>query len=310
MRILVMGAGAVGGYLGGVLSKSGQDVVLVARGAHLDAINSRGLQIQSDTAGSFVVHPPVMEAPDGSNMADLVLFCVKSYQNEQAIDKIGPAVGEGTTILTLQNGIGGVEMLTEAFGQARVMPGAVYIEAMRKGLGTVVQVGAPCRVVFGEMDGQSTGRSLKIRDALRDAGIDVHLSADVSKERWNKLIFICTLSGMTCVTRALFADVVDTPGSLDLAWRVIREIVAVGSASGIDLDGGIAESTMSHLQESKDDLISSMYLDLEAGNPLEIAALNGAVSRMGSELGVATPVNDFIAGCLSVADERARSRLG
>jgi len=112
------------------------------------------------------------------------------------------------------------------------------------------------------------------------------------------------------VTRALFADVVDTPGSLDLAWRVIREIVAVGSASGIDLDGGIAESTMSHLQESKDDLISSMYLDLEAGNPLEIAALNGAVSRMGSELGVATPVNDFIAGCLSVADERARSRLG
>ena len=306
MRVLVMGAGAVGGYFGGVLSKGGEDVIFMARGQHLEAIKSGGLRVESVTSGDFIIHPTVQDKLDGSWQADLTLFCVKGYQNEEAIEAIRPAVGDDTTILTLQNGIGSADQLASAFGREKVMSGAAYIDAMRKAPGIVAELGGECRIVFGEEDGRETERAVRIRDTLHKAGIEAHLSANVSKALWNKLIYICALSGMTCIARASFAEVMGTPETLDLTWRVMREAAEAGRAKGIDLDEDIVESTMAGFQEFKEDLISSMHLDLEAGNPLEIAFLNGAVSRIGKEAGVATPVNDFIAACLSVADGRAR----
>ncbi|MCH7787525.1 MAG: 2-dehydropantoate 2-reductase, partial [Chloroflexi bacterium] len=247
-----------------------------------------------------------IERPDGAWQADLALFCVKGYQNEEAIEVIRPAVGKDTTILTLQNGIGSADQLASAFGREKVMSGAAYIDAMRKAPGVVAELGGECRIVFGEEDGRETERAVRIRDTLHKVGIETHLSRNVSKVLWNKLIYICALSGMTCITRASFAEVMGTPETLDLTWRVMREAAEAGRAKGIDLDEDVVESTMAGFQEYKEDLISSMHLDLEAGNPLEIAFLNGAVSRIGKEVGVATPVNDFITACLSIADGKAR----
>ena len=306
MKVLVMGTGAVGGYFGGVLSKGGEDVVFVARGQHLEAIESGGLRVESVTSGDFTIHPPVQDKLDGSWQADLALFCVKGYQNEQAINTIRPAVGDGTTVLTLQNGIGSADQLANAFGRENVLSGAAYVDAMRKAPGVVAELGGECRIVFGEEDGCETERATRIRDTLHKVGIETHLSRNVSKVLWNKLIYICALSGMTCITRASFAEVMGTPETLDLTWRVMREAAEAGRAKGIDLDKDVVESTMAGFQEYKEDLISSMHLDLEAGNPLEIAFLNGAVSRIGKEVGVATPVNDFITACLSIADGKAR----
>ena len=305
MRILVMGAGAVGGYFGGVLSRSGADVTFVARGQNLEAIRGQGVRVESTAAGDFTVHPPAMERPDGTWKADLALFCVKSYQNEQAMEAFKPAVRDTTTILTLQNGIGGGDKLAKVFGRERVLLGAAYIDAMRKAPGVVTQAG-PCRIVFGEESGAETARVREIRDAFQRAGVDAQISRDILKDLWNKLIFICALSGMTCITRASFAEVLDTPETLDLTWVVMREAAEVGRARGIELDGDIVESTMAHFQEFKKELISSMHLDLKAGSPLEVTVINGAVSRMGKKAGVPTPVNDLITACLTVADERAR----
>lgn len=310
MKVLVMGAGAVGGFLGGMLSRSGEQVTLVEQGEYLEAINRDGLRVESATAGAFTVHPLAVVRPDGSWKADMALFCVKSYQNKLAIETMRPAIGGGTTILTLQNGIGNADQLADAFGRDKVLFGAIYLEAMRKGLGIVEQVGGPCRVVFGEGDGRETPRALEIRDAFQRAGIDCHLSPEVSREVWNKLIFICALSGMTCIARASFAEVLDTPETLDLTWRVMREAAEVGRAKGVNLDDDIVESTMSHFQELKHELISSMYLDLQSGNPLELDVLNGGISRLGAEVGVPTPVNDFIAACLAVAHNRASGQPG
>ena len=150
---------------------------------------------------------------------------------------------------------------------------------------------------------------MEIRDALQGAGIEVHLSSDVTRELWNKLIFICALSGMTCITRSSMAEVVDTPATLDLARRVMQETAEVGRAQGVSLDDDIVESTMALCERLKHQFTSSMFLDLEAGNPLEISVLNGAVTRIGREAGVDTPVNDVITACLSIADDRARTRL-
>jgi 2-dehydropantoate 2-reductase len=305
MKVLVMGAGGVGGYYGAMLHKDGHDVTLVARGEHLDAIRRRGLRVESVASGDFTVHPAVTQTPDATHEADLVLFCVKGYDNPEAIGLIGPAVGPHTSILTLQNGIGGGDELAADFGRKKVLLGVTYIDGVKKVPGVVAETGEACDIVFGEDDGRTTGRAVAIRDAMAGAGIDVELSSDVLKELWHKLVFICAFSGMICITRATFPEILGTPESEDMTRSALREAVAVGAARGVALDGDIVERTMDRFRAIKGPVVSSMYTDLQRGSRLEIGVLNGAVSRMGKDLGVATPANDFITASLLVSHNRA-----
>lgn len=307
MKILVMGTGAVGGCYGGLLARGGADVTFAARGDNLRAIRQDGLRLETATYGDFVVRPKAVERLDGSWQADLVLFCVKGYHNERAIADMAAAVGGDTAILTLQNGIGSGEKLGAAFGADKVLLGAAYIDAMRVGPGAVAQRGGKPRIVFGEQSGGVSARAEAIADMMRGAGIDADASPDVMPALWGKLIYICALSGMMCITRAPFADVLDTPQTYALTRRVMDEAFSVARASGAALDDGVVDAVMAGFQEEKGDLLSSMYLDLQAGNPLEVGLLNGAVARIGARLGVETPMNGFIADCLSVADNRARA---
>jgi 2-dehydropantoate 2-reductase len=160
--------------------------------------------------------------------------------------------------------------------------------------------------VFGEESGAHAERARAVHDVFKGAGVDVELSSDIVSELWTKLVYICAVSGMTCISRASFADVVDTPEAAGLMQGVLREVADVGRARGLALPDGIVESTMRTLQTSKAEMVSSMYQDLQAGRPLEVGVLNGAVSRMGEEAGVETPANDFIAATLAVADRLAR----
>ena len=310
MKILVMAAGAVGGYFGSVLARSGNEVRFIARGDNLRAIRERGLTIRSVTSGDFSIRAPVSDSVDGSWLPDLVLFCVKSYHNSKAIDCIAPAVGPDTAILTLQNGIGSGDDLAAAFGAERVMLGAAYVEAAHPAPGIFEEHGGTCRIVFAEPDSRKSPRSGSILETLRASGIDAEISDDIDRALWAKLVFICGLSGMTCITRSSFAEVMNTPQTADLALNVIEEVAAVARASGVNLDADIVESTMESFRKDRDDLISSMYDDLEAGRPLELANLNGKVSALGSGLGVPTPANDFITACLTPALNRAISTRG
>ena len=306
MKILVMGAGAVGGCYGGLLARSGADVTFVARGDNLAAIRERGLRAQTATHGDFTAHPKAVDRLDGAWTADLILFCVKGYHNAQAIADMAPAVGDNTAILTLQNGIGGGDQLADRFGADKVLLGAAYIDAMRKAPGVVAQRGSPPRIVFGEESGKISDRAKAIEETLRRAGIDAELSPNILTALWGKLIYICALSGMMCITRTSFAEVLDTPETCALARQVMQEAFEVGRASGAALDDGIVDSVMAGFQAEKDDLLSSMFLDLQAGNPLEVSLINGAVARIGKRVGVATPANSVIAACLTIADNRAR----
>ena len=159
---------------------------------------------------------------------------------------------------------------------------------------------------LGESDGTETERAVRIRDALSGAGIGVDLSGDVMKALWSKLVYISALSGMTCITRSVFVDVIDTPETLEMTRSVMNETFDVARANGIALDDSIVDETLSEFKEGTADMVSSMYLDLKAGNPLEVAVINGAVSQAGKMVGVATPYNDFIYTCLKPADNRAR----
>lgn len=306
--MLVMGSGAVGGYYGALLFRAGHDVTFVARGEHLEAIRERGLRVESVNSGTFTITPKATDHLDGSWTADLVLFCVKSYDNARAIGVMGPAVGEGTSILTLQNGIGSGDELGAAFGRERVMLGLSYVDAVRRASGVVGEEGGLANIVFGEQDGASTPRADAVRAVMEAAGINVRLSSNVGRDLWSKLVYICALSGMTCITRAPFAEVLSTPETLDLTWRVMREVKAVAGAADAGLAPDVVESTMAAFEEAVGRLTSSMFTDLERGNPLEVDVLNGAVARLGKELGVATPVNDLITACLTPAHKWGAAR--
>ena len=307
MKALVMAAGAVGGYFGSVLARGGNDVRFIARGDNLRAIRERGLTVRSVTSGDFSVRAPVGDSVDGSWLPDLVLFCVKSYHNRAAIRCIAPAVGSHTAILTLQNGIGSGDDLAAAFGAEKVMLGAAYVEAAHPAPGIFEEHGGTCRIVFAESDSRKSSRSVSILEMLRASGIDAEISDDIDRALWAKLVFICGLSGMTCVTRSSFAEVMNTPETADLTLNVIEEVAAVARAFGVNLNADIVESTMESFRKDRNGLLSSMYADLEAGRPLELANLNGKVSALGRDLGVPTLANDFITACLTPALNRAVS---
>ena len=305
MKILIMATGAVGGYFGSLLALAGNDTLFVARGDNLEAIRRNGLEVNSVTSGALSVPANAAESLDDSWAPDLVMFCVKGYQNAQAIETIRPAIGDTTTILTLQNGIGSGADLSAAFGSDKVMLGAAYVDAAHPEPGVFQELGGVCRIVFAEPDGRTSARGEEILGTLRAAGIESDIAEDINEALWNKLVYICGLSGMTCITRSSFKEVVETPQTADLTIRTLEEAAAVGRAAGVNLADDVAETTMAHLFEERDGLLSSMHADLNAGKPLELANLNGKVSDLGSELGVPTPINDFITACLTPAHNRA-----
>ena len=308
MRILVMAAGSVGGYFGGLLANADNDVLFIARGDNLESLNRDGMRVESVTSGNFSVEARAADRLDGSWTAELVLFCVKSYHNPVAMETIRPAVADDTALLTLQNGIGSGDELSDGFGPDRVMLGAAYVEAAHPEPGLYQEMGGICRIVFAEQNGRATSRSSAIRALFADAGINSEIAEDIDKALWGKLVYICGLSGMTCITHSSFSEVMQSPKTAAMTLTVLEEAAAIGRAAGVDLDSDLVDSIMHSFVEDQDHLISSMHADLNAGRPLEVGNLNGKVSELGRELGVPTPANDFITSCLAPQHRRALQR--
>ena len=293
MRITVMGAGGVGGYFGGLLARAGNEVALIARGAHMEAIRSQGLKVKS-RMGDFNVSVEATDDPRQIGPAELVLLSVKTYQNAATIPTLTPLVGESTSLLTLQNGVEGHKELAQAVGPERVLPGSAYIETHIESPGVISQRGDVARIVFGETGGQRTPRAQRILETLQTAGIPTSLSTDVVKELWTKFLFICTLAGVTSAARAPMSQLLQHAEARETILAVMREVEAVGRAGGVNLDQDVVEKTMEYLETTAKDLHASMHTDLESGRPLELEALNGAVVRIGRQAGVPTPVNSLL----------------
>jgi len=308
MRIVVIGAGGVGGYFGGLLARSGLDLRFAARGEHLLAIQRDGLKIESVATGEFSVHVSAFENSKGQDKADLILFCVKSYSNNEAIRLVDGIIQDNTSIITLQNGIGITDELGAVFGQDKILPGLAYIETSVKSPGVISQTGGPCRIIFGEIDGKISNRVTNITKIFNNAEIEVEPSDNILVEIWNKFIFICGLSGVTSITRTSLKEVLDTPETFEILEKVMLETETVGRAKGIDISTEIVKQTMDRFKEFSTVLKSSMQLDLEKGKPFELDALNGTVSRLGLEFGIPTPINSFIYACLKPANIAGRTR--
>lgn len=296
MNIAVMGTGGLGGFIGGILARNGLNVSFIARGQHLEAILQSGLRVESPS-GNFMIKPANATAdPAKVGEVDLILFCVKTYDVLEAIKLMKPMLGSQTLILPVLNGVEHIEQMRGQLGADHVLGGLAMIGS------NIVEPGlirhyALNSLEFGEIDSGISDRCMNIQLALANDILDIKAVPNVLERMWWKFAGICG-AGVFTVMRARKELVWDFPETRDLIRSALNEVVAVAHAKGIVLPSSVVEEMLEVAESMPPQYKPSILVDLEKGNRLEIEALNGALSRFGRQVGVATPVNDFIYACL------------
>ncbi|MFZ2445876.1 MAG: 2-dehydropantoate 2-reductase [Syntrophobacteraceae bacterium] len=301
MKIAIMGTGGVGGYYGGLLALSGHEVTFIARGAHLEAIRGKGLQVRS-VHGDFRVSPAVAtDKPSDVGPVDLVIFSTKTYHTDAAARAIRPMIGGDTTVVSLQNGVDSAERIGAAVGIGHMLGGVTWLSAAIEAPGIIGQYSQFRRVALGEFNGQSTPRLDAVGDALQAAGATVELNDNILKVLWTKFAFIAPVAAIGCLTRVTFGEFRDVPETRATLAEAIGEVAAVAKASGVMLDDDVVEKTLAFIDNSAAVIKTSMQRDMEYGKPAELESLVGVVARMGAQHNVPTPVMRFAYAMLKPA---------
>ena len=289
MRIVVLGAGGVGGYFGAKLARAGESVTFVARGAHLAAIRADGLRVRSSIEGESVVKVNAVEDPTGLPPADVVLLTVKAFGTDAVLERARPVVGPETAVVTLQNGVQSVELIDRVLGAGHAVGGAAYIFAVIGAPG-VIEHRLLGRIAFGEMDGRRSPRAERFLAALQKADIPAELSADIRRVMWEKYLLICAQGGMSALARVP-AGVLRAHAPTWAMYRaLVDEVAAVGRAEGVALAPDAVDTVMAAAASLPPTAYSSLHHDLVNGKPLELEALHGHLVRLGRRHGVPTPM--------------------
>ena len=306
MKIAVMGAGAMGSLFGGLLSASGEDVTLVdVWREHVEAINARGLRIE-EPDGSRTVHVKATTDPSEVGPVDLIIIFVKSYDTLEATGDALPMVSEGTVFLSLQNGLGNIEKISEVAGSDRVIPGTTAQGCTLMGPGEIVHAGDGPTVI-GERDGRVTDRALEIRDALNRAGIGTEISDAVNGALWSKVLVNVAINPLTALTGLRNGELLDHPGIVKVMKEAVEEAIRVAEALGVDLGEGEHVEKVYEVARMTASNKSSMLQDVERGRRTEIDALNGAIVASARRLGLYVPVNETLTAAVKGL-EATRSR--
>jgi len=292
MRIAIMAAGGVGGYLAAHLLRHGADeVALIARGAHLDALRNDGLTLAADDGKFTVPLPLVTDDPKAIGPVDAVLFAVKLADTESAAAACGPLLQSDTAVVPFQNGVESTARITAVLGETYTCTGCCYLSAAIERPGVIRQVGALSRFLFAEADGRQSARTQALRTSLTQAGIATPEPAAIDVELWTKFSFLAGLSGVTAAARTTIGAVRDDPALAAIYRRAIEETVAVARARGVALADDVVERHLAFSADLPAGMRASQAIDLERGKPLEVDWLSGAVVRLGAANGVDTPVN-------------------
>ena len=290
MRIGVMAAGAVGGYFGGRLAAAGHQVVFFARGANLTALRHHGLKIESVKGDLHLAKVDATDDPSTVAPVDVVLFAVKLWDTEQAGESIRPIVGNGTRVITLQNGVDSVERLAPILGADSVVGGIAYIATVLAGPGHIAQTSDFAQMRCGRIDAKPDARLSAFADAAKAAGVDIALSDSIELDRWKKFVFLVGLSSMTGATREPLGKILGDPETKAMFQGVMDEVAAVGRAKGVPIPADFVDAQMRYAATTPPGFKASLLHDLERGNRLEVDWLAGRVVTLGRELGVQTPM--------------------
>jgi 2-dehydropantoate 2-reductase len=300
MKIAVMAAGGVGGYFGARLAAVGEDVHFIARGAHLAAMKAHGLRLDSGAGNLHLKPVHATDDPATIGPVDFILFAVKNWALEPAANACKPLIGPATAAITFLNGVDSVGRLGAILGPAHVMAGAAYIGSSIASPGVIKQLGTFARLVFGEPGGGASARGERFLAACRKAGFPAELMTDITREIWAKFAMLTAMSGVLSVLRKSAGPAREDPVTRQLVVDAIAEVAAVAKAKGIDLGAQFLEQQKNLIAGVPADMKSSMQLDLERGNRLELDWLSGAVARLGDELKVPTPVHHFVYAALKL----------
>jgi len=299
MNLCIFGAGGIGGYLGARLADTGHEVNLIARGEHLDALQSDGLRVESihgDTEGDL----PATDDPAEVGPCDAVLLCVKSTDTRAAAADMAPLLDDETAVVSFQNGVDNEAWLAESIDESHVVGGVAYIFSTIREPGVVEHTGGPARFIYGELDGERTDRIQALDDALSACeGVDAVLADDIRIELWRKFAFICAQAGMTATTRRPVGDIRETEPSLEMYRRLIEEVCAVARAEGVDLPDDTVLEWLDFAADLDPGMYSSLHYDLAHDKPMELDALNGSVVRHADDVGVDVPMNEAVTAILA-----------
>jgi len=298
MRIAVMGTGGTGGYFGGLLARAGEEVTFIARGDHLEAIRQNGLAIKSVLAGDFSIPAKATDNTQDIGPVDLVLFCVKAYDNAAAAGQIRPLIGPQTVVLSVQNGIDNEQQIGEVIGAEHILGCVSYVSSIIESPGVIAQTGGPGKIVFGEMQGGTSARTETLQSTLQNSGITAELHADIQVALWQKFLGICGVNGITALTRLPLGEILACEETRNLMRGTMEEVEAVARASGANLPEACVDQSMDLFSSVEPSVRGSMYYDLAAGRRLELDVLNGTLVRLGSEHGIPTPINFAIYAAL------------
>ena len=305
MRVLVVGAGAVGGYFGALLARGGHEVAFVARGANLAALRADGLRV--DLQGQETWHlaaPVAVEDPAAAPAPELVLVCVKSYDTRAVAAALRPAIRPDTIVLSLQNGIENEDVLASVLGLPPLLLALTQIGVALTAPG-VVQFSGRGNILFGEADGRRTARAERALAALSQAGIPVEIRSDIQVALWEKLAWNAGFNAVTTITRTTVAEALAVPATRDLVVTAMEEVDAVATALGIPVRRRRTERVLADSTNALPDFQTSMLQDLLRGRRLEYDAITGAVVRAAERAGVAVPVNRALLALLARLDPLA-----
>jgi 2-dehydropantoate 2-reductase len=310
-RVVVMGAGAVGSYFGGMLARAGVPVTMIARGAYVEAVRHNKLFLDTVT---FQERVAVDASTDQSAVRDthVVLFCVKGQDNEEAARAIAPHLAADAIVVSLQNGVDNVERIRAASG-IDALPAVVYVAAAMPEPGHVKHSGRGDLVV-GEFAGRSAGaeiqppRTEQIAALFASANVPCRISADILGDMWLKFFTNCGANAVSAIAQATYGEIAQYGASRDLVGKVVEECVAVARAAGVRTPGpGFTEKWLANLGKLSD-AFSSTAQDLARGKRTEIESLNGYIVRRGAELGVPTPNNFALYALVKLLEHKAASK--
>ncbi|MGA3398888.1 MAG: ketopantoate reductase family protein [Acetobacteraceae bacterium] len=300
MRIVIMGAGGLGGYFGARLAAAGNDVAFIARGAHLAAIRKDGLRVTS-ALGDLHLRD-VVATDDASTLApaDVVIIGVKLWDTEAAATAVKPLVRPGSAVVSFQNGVGKDDVLAGVLGRAAIIGGVGQIGVVIASPGVIAHTGTMAKLIFGELDNRRSARVEALYAACTAAGIDAEIADDIGLAIWQKFVFLVGMSAVTSTMRSSIGPIRANPQARGFLLDVVREAVAVGRAMGVALPEDYAERRMAFIDTLPPQMTASMQGDLARGGRLELPWLSGAVVDLGAPVGVATPLNRAVRDVLAL----------
>jgi 2-dehydropantoate 2-reductase len=306
MRILVLGAGAIGGYFGGRLAESGADVTFLVRGRRKAELDALGLAVKS-AVGDIALRPKTLAAGAAAAPFDIVLLACKSYDLDGAIAAVAPFMGPESAVVPLLNGLGHLDRLAAALGAARVMGGACHIGATLGPDGVVHHMGEMQSLVFGEVSGEPSARAKALEAAFAGTKVKAVLSPDILQAMWEKLVLLAALAAATTLTRATIGEIMAAPSGERFTLRVLEECAAVAAAEGHAPGPGALAQSRGLLTARGSPFAASTMRDMVAGRRTEGDHIVGDLARRAHQRAIAVTLLEAALANLEVHEARLKA---